>query len=354
MSLKRIFFILTVIITLFGIQIKVNANGYSYCVMERSSKRVLYSLKKDDKSLVASTAKIMTALVTINNSDIFGEVEITKEDVYMEGSKIYVEEGDKLQTIDLLYGLMLRSGNDAANALARTAVNHNYDDFIMEMNETAKRLNMYNSTFANPSGLDSVTKNYSTAYDMCLLMNEAMNYDIFREISQTKIYHCKSAKNINYSWHNKHKLVTGSSNFIAGKTGYTVLAKRILVSVGVIDDMEVIIVTINDSNDWNSHRNFLKQCQNYSFTRVYKKGVYDSGFSDLDYYIYLEKDLIVPLRKEEENDLSIEFQLNKKGGEFKVYIKKDLIISSPIKTIKKNYFDSSIIENILIGSKKKS
>ena len=166
-----------------------------------------------------------------------------------------------MKLIDLLYGLMLRSGNDAAMAIAEF-VGGNEADFVKMMNEKAKEIGMTNSIFQNPSGLDETTYNLSTAKDMALVMQYAMNNPIFREITGTKTHKATTKNGMTYVWHNKHKLVTGYYEYaIGGKTGFTKQARRTLVTSARKDEMELIVVTLKAGDDWNDHMSLF----NYGF-----------------------------------------------------------------------------------------
>lgn len=337
--MKAKFILLISMIWILLANVKVNAiNPSSFCIIDVNSKRILSSNNHKQKSLVASTAKIMTSLVAINNADLLGYVDITKEDTLIEGSKIYVEEDDKILCLDLIYGLMLRSGNDAANALAR----YTFDDkvkFVNEMNETAKKIGMYNSTFANASGLDESEFNLSTAYDMCLLMAEAVKNDVFKTITKTKSHRAVSLNNKGYYWANKHRLIQSDQRFIGGKTGYTKKAGRILVSYAVENGMEVVICTINDSNDWNTHRNLLSITKKYNKNIIIKKGIYDSGF-DIDHYIYLEDNVLLPIENSERKHLKVVFYINNNVCKLKIYFKNEEITCFNTKMVHKYEYDN--------------
>ncbi len=304
--MKKIMLVITIVISLLFKCTKLEAiNPSSYCVMECSSKKIIKQSNSNTQSLVASTAKIMTALVALNNIDIYDYVNISKEDQNMIGSKVYLEEDDCIKYIDLIYGLMLRSGNDCANALANNTFDCN-KTFVNNMNETAKKIGMKNSVFANASGLDEEEYNLSTSYDMCLLMTQAMKNDLFREITGTKNYKTTTLNNKSYSWSNKHKLVLSYPEFIGGKTGYTKKSGRILVSSVFKEDLEYVIVTINNSNDWVFHKSIANSLTNYSKKRILKKGIYDTSIKDFDYYFINYTDIVMYCKKDEEVEVIIE------------------------------------------------
>ncbi len=323
------------IIIFFAVIVSLGAKPYtnsgtSYCVMERSTKRVLKQSNMHQISLVASTAKIMTAITAIEDDFLFELIEITSKDVNEVGSKVYIQEGDSLTKYDLLHALMLRSGNDAASALS----NNNSKDFVYRMNELAKKINMTNSTFANASGLDEKEYNLSTAYDMALLMSYAMDNQIFKDISSKTSYKTCTLKGNHYYWENKHRLVRDTNEFISGKTGYTKKSGRILVSVYEKNDVQLVIVTINDSNDWLNHKEYSKVINNYTFTNVLKKGIYNPIIDDVDYYIYIKKNYFLPLTENEKKKLKIHFELYKSSCILKIYVNDDMIVKEECSIIK--------------------
>ena len=192
--MKKLLVFISIFITLFGISDAFtknnNVNNLAYAdsfsseiVMEVSSKRVLYENNYTIKKYMASTTKILTALVVILNCNMTDIITINSRSVGIEGSSIYLEEGEKLSVKDLLYGLMLRSGNDCAHALALHCSN-SIEDFAMLMNKTAKDLGAINSNFTNPHGLHD-DNHYTTAYDLALISCSAMKNPIFREIVST-------------------------------------------------------------------------------------------------------------------------------------------------------------------------
>lgn len=244
-----------------NVSINFSDSSVSSIAMDRRTKRVLYENNIHKRMLPASTTKIMTALVAIKYYDLDDFVVITNDMINVEGSRIYLEVGDVISVKDLLYGLMLRSGNDAAMALAYH-YSGTFSDFIYLMNETAKEIGMKDTTFENPHGLDSSSKNYISVYDMALLMSTALEDDTFRMITKTKNYKNKiiSGKFINFS--NKHKLILNNELVTGGKTGFTKNAKRTLVTSFMKEDFEIIVVSFNCSDDWNLHLNLADYCFN--------------------------------------------------------------------------------------------
>lgn len=196
----------------------LNIDAKSYVLMEKQSCRVLEGKNINERLLPASITKILTCIVAIENGKLENYYTVTNDVVNQPGSSLYLELGEKIKLIDLLYGMMLRSGNDTAYMTA-ISVCASYKKFIDLMNETAKRIGMKNSFFMNPSGLDEQDENYSTAYDMGLLMAYCLNNEIFREITSTSVYTFKNATGKVRSIANKHKLIRGYDFITGGKTG---------------------------------------------------------------------------------------------------------------------------------------
>ena len=243
-------------------------------LMDKDSGRILYQKNINVRFLTASISKILTCIVAIENGNLEEYYEVDEETARQEGSSLYLELGDKVKLIDLLYGLMLRSGNDAAVLIARNLFK-NYDHFIYIMNETAKRIGMNNSTFSNPSGLDEGTANFSTCHDMALLMAYALDNHLFRKISSTRTYRIITKNEMIVDCYNKHHLVHSLDYVTGGKTGYTTSAKRTLVTSAMKDDMELIAITMNSNNDdFIVHRQLFEYgFENYNMFLVLKRQI---------------------------------------------------------------------------------
>ena len=225
-------------------------SAQSAIVLDASTGRVLYEKNADQQSLIASTTKIMTALVICERCNVLDRVRIPKEAVGIEGSSMYLQEGEILTVQDLLYGLMLRSGNDAAVALA-IYCGGTVEGFAQLMNDKAHTLGMKATHFMNPHGLDA-PGHYSTARDMAHLSAYAMNNPIFA--------HTVSTKNVRVgerSMTNHNKLLWQLDGAEGVKTGYTKAAGRILVSSVCRNGRRLIVVTINDPDDWIDHRKLV-------------------------------------------------------------------------------------------------
>lgn len=232
-------------------------------MMDADTGAVLFEKQADRRSLIASTTKIMTAIVVLEHCDPDCEFIIPPEAANIEGSSIYLKAGEALTIRDLLYGMMLHSGNDAAIALA-LACSGSVEEFVVLMNLKAQSLGMSNSSFENPNGLDGEA-HYSTARDLAVLTAYALKNPLFREIVSTKQYRCGER-----CFTNHNKLLWSVEGAIGVKTGYTKAAGRILVSAAERNGRRLIVVTVNDGNDWLDHT-----------------GLYDYGFS-----LYQEREVV--------------------------------------------------------------
>lgn len=247
--------------------IPVNASSAKCAiVLDAVSGRILEERDCHSHSLIASTTKIMTALLVCERCNVLDQMRIPKQAVGIEGSSMYLQENEVLTIQDLLYGLMLSSGNDAAVALAMYC-SGNVEEFANQMNDKARALGMTNTHFENPNGLDS-QNHYSTAYDLAVLSAYAMSNPIFAKTVATKTV---SVGNRFLRNHNKLLWMLDDADGI--KTGYTKAAGRILVSSAVRNRRRLIAVTINDPDDWNDHRQFYeKNFARYNVQRIVTVG----------------------------------------------------------------------------------
>ena len=221
-------------------------------LVDGTTGRVLYEKDPDSRSLIASTTKIMTALIVSEQCNVLDRMKIPREAVGIEGSSMYLQEGEVLTIQELLYGLMLHSGNDAAVALA-IYCGGTVEGFVQLMNDKAHRLGLTGTHFDNPNGLDS-PGHYSTAWDLAKLTVYAMENPIFAQTVSTK-----SVRIGNRSLQNHNKLLWRVEGVDGVKTGYTKAAGRILVSSACREGRRLICVTINDGNDWADHAALLEE-----------------------------------------------------------------------------------------------
>ena len=313
----------------------------SSIVMDLDSGRILHQNNIHDKHLIASTTKIMTTLIALENGNLNDVITVDEDVLKAYGSAIYIEIGEKLTLKDLLYGLMLRSGNDAAIVIAKHIAG-SMDNFASLMNLKAESLGMKDTHFINSHGLENKEGigNISTSYDMALLTKEAMHNKTFREIFKTKKYVAKTNYKT-YTWHNKNKLLYKEPFITGGKTGFTKKAKRTLVTTASKNNLNLIIVTLNDPNDFSDHLKLYNSTFNKykklvlvpkeSF-HISKDKLYKSNT------LYIKNDLALPITKEERRNISINYELNKENkcinnsiiGKAKIFLNKELIYEENI------------------------
>ncbi|MGN1342607.1 MAG: D-alanyl-D-alanine carboxypeptidase [Bacilli bacterium] len=326
----------------------------SYILMDGVTGRVLLSKDMNSKRLIASITKIMTATIAIESRKVEDTVTIDDSILKAYGSGIYIEVGEEIKLKDLLYGLMLRSGNDAALAIA-TYIAGSEENFVNLMNQKAKELGMKNTIFYNASGLPTPHGNYSSCYDMALLTRYVMKNKLYREIVSTKEY--KVTTNYKtYVWNNKNKLLR-YDYITGGKTGYTEESGRTLVSSATIDSMNLIAVTIRDSDDWNTHLELYNYAKdNYASYKVLNKNKFkvigDTYYKDSNFYI--KNDVYIPLKKNEKKSLvshiilekKKNYKTNDKVGINQIYLGDKLLYEEEIYITKKNNSNKNIFTKI--------
>lgn len=268
---KRIiaFLISLSVLTLFDMSAyaSVGVSAESAVLMCADNGEILYSRNADRRLSMASTTKIMTSLIAIESSMPQTEIVVTEEMVSVEGTSMGLKAGDSVSLRELVYGMLLQSGNDAANTVAYV-VGGNLSGFAKMMNERAREIGMDNTNFVTASGLDD-ENHYSTAYDMALLAAECLRNPEFAEICSLK-----SAKltygNPPYirTLTNHNKLLWKYSDSIGIKTGFTKKSGRCLVSAAKRNGVTLIAVTLNAPDDWNDHISMFE----YGFSEL--KGVY--------------------------------------------------------------------------------
>ncbi len=336
----------------------INVKGEGVILMDVNSGRILYEHNSYEKLPMASTTKIMTALVALDNGNLKDVVTIEKNSVGIEGSSIYLYEGEKITLEDLLYGLMLRSGNDAAIAIANH-IGGSVDGFIKLMNEKSREIGAMNTNFTNPHGL-SGKNHYTTTYDLTIITREAFKYEAFRKIVGTQSWVANRSKN-NY-FYNKNKTLWQYEGGDGVKTGYTKMAGRCLVSSATRNDLQLIATVLNDG-DWF---NDCYQLLDYGFSNFSKRIIYDVGQyigsvkvneGNKDKVAVITKNSFVyPLKDEEVEKITVFYKMPpeieapiKKGeeiGEISVYLDGKLIHSEKIITREKIY-KLNILEKML-------
>lgn len=225
-------------------------------VIDAQTGEIVYSLNSSQKLPMASTTKIMTTLLLLESGDLDSEFVIDERALLTEGSSMNLCLGDEVTKRELCYGMMLPSGNDAANASALKLAGE-YEAFGEMMNSRARKIGMKNTNFVTPSGLHD-PNHYSTAYDMALLAREALKNEDFREICSTRSI-VLSSENWSCDKYltNTNKLLKKYPGCIGIKTGFTDEAGRCLVSAAEKDGVALICVTLHDPDDWNDHTELL-------------------------------------------------------------------------------------------------
>lgn len=228
----------------------VEVSAAAAVLMDADSGRLLYEKNGEKRMLIASTTKLMTALVALEQGGLQQEITVTGGHM-AEGSSMYLRPGEKLTLETLLYGLLLSSGNDAA--LAVTECMGGAVPFVARMNEKAAELGMENTHFANPNGLDDEA-HYSTAEDMAKLAAAAMDDPVLRRVASTR-----TARIGGRTLTNHNKLLSRVEGCVGLKTGYTKAAGRTLVSCAERDGVRLVAVTLQDGDDWNDHASLYEQ-----------------------------------------------------------------------------------------------
>jgi D-alanyl-D-alanine carboxypeptidase (penicillin-binding protein 5/6) len=240
-----------------------HVSAQAAALIDVESGRLLYEKNSTQKLRIASITKILTAVVALEYGNLSDQVKTSNRAYGTEGSSIYLKQGEVISLHNLLYGLMLRSGNDAAVAIAEH-VGGSLEGFVYLMNEKAKFIGMKDSHFMNPHGLDDSDEHYSTARDMAILTAYALKNPVFREIVKTKVKTVPSPGDPwDRKWYNKNKMLTLYEGADGVKTGYTKLARRTLSSSATREGVQLAAITLNAPDDWLDHRNML----NYGFNQ---------------------------------------------------------------------------------------
>lgn len=307
--------ILLLLVLILPISVKAySTSATSSILMDMDNNQVIYGDKIHDPRPIASISKIMTSLLAIESGKMNDTVTIGEEILASYGSGVYIKQGEQISLESLVYGLMLRSGNDAAFAIAKY-VGNDIDNFVKMMNDKAKEIGMQHTTFNNPNGLDDKGGNISTAYDMAILTSYAMKNDLYKTIVSTKKYTVKTDMNY-YSWTNKHKLLFQKKYITGGKTGFTDVAKRTLVTTASKDNINLVVVTLNDGNDFSDHINLFEEAfESYTNYKILSKGKID--IIDEEYYLddslYINNNYFYTLTNYKDNQIILHFKLDKKS-----------------------------------------
>ena len=345
--LKSFTIIIIAIICSFTPKIGANAseNSSCYIVIEKTSGRVLYEQNSTKKAYMASTTKILTAICVIENFDIKKQITVPKECVGVEGSSVYLLDGEVYTVEDLLYGLMLRSGNDCAETLA-ISLSGSIENFAKLMNSTAKKAGASMSNFVNPHGLHD-DNHYTTAYDLALITRYALNNPTFAKISSCKSYTATEiTSNAKRNWVNKNKILSSYDGATGVKTGFTKKAGRCLVSSAKRGDLELICVVLNEPNHYGVTKSLFDDAfSKFSLVKLIDAKKFNYSLPNKDkskyYKLKIDKDFIYPISTDEKIEIQIDLPKylkstpsnGQKVGEIKIYSSKQLIFSQNIYTL---------------------
>ena len=339
--MKKLILIILIFITFIPNTLALNINSESLVAQDIKSGRIFYEKNADDKRLIASTTKVMTAILAIESNKLEDIVLVGEEVLKMYGSNIYIELNEHMILLDLVYGLLMRSGNDAAVVIANY-VGGSEENFVKMMNDKAKELDMTNTTFSNPHGLDDDTKNYSTAKDLATIYAYAYQNETFRKIIKTKKYQVTTDYKT-YSWSNKTKIVSTYDKSTGGKTGYTPDAGRVLVSSASNNDLDLVIASFNHGNyDYDLHENIFEDIfynyQNYQILDKNNFIIKNNKYENL----YIKEDFIYPLTDKEQEKITKKINYyeeetkDNKVGEIYIYLEDEIIFKTEIYNQKDN------------------
>lgn len=309
--------------TIRGVNAQELSSAKGMCVIEKNTGEVLYSKNMDLRLANASTTKVVTAITVIENCKNLDEtITVSDLSIGVEGTSIYLRKNEQIKVRDLLYGLMLRSGNDSACALA-CHVGGSLENFVGMMNNMVNKLGLKNSHFMNPHGLDE-EGHYTSAYDLARITAYALNNPTFKEIVSTK-QHVIPQTNVSETRYltNKNKLLNSLTGCVGVKTGYTNKAGRCLVSACERGGMTLVCVVLNCGPMFEESANLmLKGFNEYNYAKVVDKDeiIYN------EYYVNNERGILnlkanesyyFPILKGKEKDVLMKYSLKEFKGDIK-------------------------------------
>ncbi|MBZ9687987.1 D-alanyl-D-alanine carboxypeptidase [Clostridium estertheticum] len=346
----------------------IYVNAISAIAIDADTKIVLYEKNAYTPIEIASTTKIITCLVAIKCGDLNKKIIVSEKAASIRGSEIGLKSGEEITLKELLYGLMLRSGNDAAIAIAE-GISGNVDEFLKLMNEYALEIGLLNSNFESPHGLDS-SNHYSTAYDLALVTAKAKEIKLFNDIVCSKDIDAKEY-GFNRSYHNINKILYLLPNATGVKTGFTGKAGKCLVTSVKIQNREVIIITLNCTPRWKETEkinNYIEK--NYEYKKLISKddtlGSLKIKNGTTNVQIVSARDIIIPVKVDENIDIKIKkplyeiiapIKLGEKVGRVEVYSNSKLLFTEALvakNTVpRKNMFSRKFdkIVNFIIPNK---
>ena len=315
----------------------------SHIVMDVESRRVLSGDNIHARLPMASTTKVMTTLIAIESGKLDDSITITHDMVGVEGSSIYLEEGEILTIRELLYGLMLRSGNDSAVAIAKGTYG-TIDEFVAQMNSKTKELGLRGTHFVNPHGLHD-DRHYTSAYDLAVISSYAMHNDTFRDIVGTKSIVIGGETSKKRYLVNKNKILSMYQYGTGIKTGYTKKAGRCLVSSAERDGMSLVSVVLGEPNMWEySIESMERAYRDYTMLDIALENtpLEQVRIGSKTYDVCVHRTLRYPIRECERDMLSYNIEVDahmrhaqsgQNIGKLKVYYDKHLIFEEKIYTM---------------------
>jgi len=319
-----------------------NTSAQSMVVIETTNNTILYSKNEEEQLPIASTTKIVCALTVIENcEDLNKIITVPKSATLVEGSSIYLRENEQLSILDLLFGLMLQSGNDAAETLALEIGGGSLQQFAYLMNETAQKCGATNSNFVTPHGLNDVN-HYSTALDLAKITSFALKNPVFKEIVSTKSHKILATQyNTSRTLINKNKLLSSLEGCVGVKTGYTKNAGRCLVSACEKGDTQVVCVVLNCGPMFEESAVLLKKAldeyQYYEILPSYKfvDDVSVENGKTSSVRLYNKNGYSVVVKEKDISRYTVEYDYQKV---LSAPIKKDEVLGSV-----KIYYDNALI-----------
>lgn len=292
--------------------------------MDKETGVVLYEKNSRELIAMASTTKIMTSLIAINNGNIDEKVTISKKSAAIHGSTVGYKEGEEITIRELLYGLMFKSGNDAAVAIAE-GVGGSIEGFLKLMNEYALQIGLRDTHFETPHGLDS-ENHYTTAYDLALLTTKAKNNEIFNEIVGSKVIDPEKY-NFTRGYNNINKLLYQVPEATGVKTGYTGNAGKCLVSSFDVNGHEIVVVTLNCIERWRESKKIFEYVKdNYNYetiaqeNQVIDKITLEDNKGEIE--LLCKENIVIPKK----DDSKYEVEVVKAENNLPKVISKDMIL----------------------------
>lgn len=291
----------------------IGVSAKAYCLFDADLYEVIDEKNSSVRLGMASTTKIMTALIAIESGRLDHTVEVDKRAVGTEGSSVYLEDKERLTLRDLVYALMLASANDAAEAIAYYLCG-SIDDFTRLMNEKAHELGLENTHFTNPHGL-SDGEHYTTAKELAMLSARALENEAFREIVSKRSYSFLSDKT-RRSIANHNRLLASYKGCIGVKTGFTKKDGRCLVSAAERDGKRLVAVTLSAPDDWNDHKRLL----DFGFSLYEKRELCKAG--EYSFYIHTPNGAVKRILAENAKGITLSVR---KDARIKAYTELDRI-----------------------------